>query len=126
MKELYRISSEKEPRAAWAAIDDVTRMIQIMDLTGEEVPWDGGPLEFQTSVGAFSKPAELIDLITPTLVDKATEKLKENIGYTQCFFMTKFMLRKQPYENAVWILKATPEELQEWATSLVHPGTVSG
>lgn len=93
--------------------------IQAFDLFGEPVAF--GAVSLLDPVGSFETPAQMIDLMTPTLVQKAREKLMgEFREHGSPFSVAAISLGKQPYLNACWILKATPEELRSWAETLAR------
>jgi hypothetical protein len=122
----------KTPRMADASTADRQDSVQtgwdlsFLDLAGNNLPaqhWNiMAPLpESLQAVGSFETPAELMDLITPTLVEKAKIRLDQETTYMpldHAVAVGKAIQKYPTYENAVWILRAIPEQLRSWAASL--------
>jgi hypothetical protein len=96
--------------------------VQCYSLDGEEVPGHRKGVTVLQAVGSFETPAELITLITPMLVEKASLRIDELgiIAHGTPAWSAGNALRKLPYETSCWILRATPEELQSWAETLAR------
>jgi hypothetical protein len=95
--------------------------VQCYSLDGEEVPGHRKGVDILSTVGSFETSAELIAIITPVLVEKAKIRLDRETSYMpldHAIAVGKEIRKYPTYENAVWILKATPEELRAWADSL--------
>jgi hypothetical protein len=97
--------------------------------------WDGtpfGPGELPAGCGAmdleageyvdrFDTPSQMIGLITPTLVELAKRKIKEHDS-SALHGNAGRALRMEPYVNAVWILRSTPDEIDRWSRNLQRAG----
>lgn len=128
MKTLYKITAAKEfPDARWATAMNIRHamgfrelVLELMDLFGNGILAENvslHDLQPLSSVGSFETKTEMLDLITPFLVEEARAKIQSIRGYNRRV-RANIALDRQPWTNACWVLKATPEELQSWADTL--------
>jgi hypothetical protein len=87
-------------------------------LDGEVAPRHHGAITVLSPVGSYEDSKGLLHLITPLLVSRAIDRISEETAFTRWRRSIKELLHRRPLENALWILRATPEELQSWAETL--------
>jgi hypothetical protein len=87
-------------------------------LDGEVAPRYHGAITVLSPVGSYDDSKRLLDLITPLLVARAIDRISEDTAFTRWRWSIDEVLHRRPLENALWVLRATPEELQSWAETL--------
>jgi hypothetical protein len=92
--------------------------VVFLKLDGEVAPHHHGAITVLSPVGSYEDSKGLLDLITPLLVEMATKRIPFDSIPWMWIDAIGSALSRRPFENALWILKATPEELQSWAETL--------
>lgn len=123
---LYRVNSDRQPEAFWAVPIDAEDglggfALRIYRLDGQEIPWNRSPIDLMKCVGDFSSQAELQELMLPYWISHAILRLQEVLeGQFSRTRAAERALHRTPAINAIWILRATPEELHSWAATLAE------
>jgi hypothetical protein len=85
------------------------------------IPPSGNPTDGLVSVGNFQNMRQFLDIITPTLMEMATFRLTQFFrNGDHVHSAIEKHLNRSPYENACWILKSSPDELQSWASTIAN------
>jgi hypothetical protein len=94
--------------------------VTCITLDGEAAPRHHGAITVLSPVGSHDDSKGLLNLITPLLVEMAREKVKEKFLFCSAPREQQIgrLLERIPYETSIWILRATPEELQSWAETI--------
>lgn len=93
---------------------------QFRTLTAEEAP---RPWMYKVLQHVPGYPAEITaentveKAMTPFLIECSLKKIEDHLAGRLKEASGK-AIEKLPYENSLWILKATPEELESWAITL--------
>jgi hypothetical protein len=87
-------------------------------LDGEVAPRHHSAITVISPVGSYEDIKGLMDLITPLLVKMATKRIPFDSITSRQILTIESALARRPFENSLWILKATHEELQSWAETL--------
>jgi hypothetical protein len=87
-------------------------------LDGEVAPRHHGAITVLSPVGSYEDSKGLLDLITPLLVEMARNRIPFDSITSRQILTIESALARCPFENSLWILKATPEELQLWAETI--------
>jgi hypothetical protein len=92
--------------------------VTCITLDGEAAPRHHGAITVLSPVGSHEDSSGLLNLITSLLVSRAIDRISEETAFTRWRRSIDEVLHRRPLENALWILRATPEELHSWAETL--------